>query len=135
MNQIIFVYENKLFSKNETSIRKKNIYLFIFIITLIIILFIITYIFYTKYFIYKKNIELKKIKQSYNISTLYNVSSSYSSIKLSNDIEIIGLIEIPKLNISYPILSKSSKNLLKISVCRFLRSTSKYSWKFMHCWT
>ena len=115
MNQIIFVYEKNNFSKTKN-------------ITLIIIFSIITYIFYNKYLIYKRNIELNKIKQSYNISTLYNVSSNYSAIKLSNDIEIIGLIEIPKINISYPILSNSTENLLKISVCRFSRSSPKYSW-------
>ena len=73
---------------------------------------------------YKRELESNSIKQLYNFYLLYNSSNTYSAIKLSNNIEIIGLIEIPKLNISYPILSQSSKDLLKISVCRFSRTSS-----------
>ena len=122
MNQIIFVSEHNNLIKKKIYSKKKNIYLFVFIITLIIIFFIITYIIYNKYLIYKRNLELDYIRQTYNLFTLYNTSSNYSTVKLSNNIEIIGLIEIPKLNISYPILSQSNENLLKISVCRFSRS-------------
>ena len=64
------------------------------------------------------------ILNAYNISTLYSNSNNYNAIELSNDISIIGLIEIPSINISYPILSKSNEELLKISVCRFARSNA-----------
>lgn len=59
------------------------------------------------------------LKDKYNITTLYSSNEPYHAIQLSNEISIIGLIEIPSLNISYPILSNSSEDLLKISVCRF----------------
>ena len=63
---------------------------------------------------------MNMLKDKYNITTLYsNNNSNKSAIRLSNDISIIGLIEIPSINISYPILENSSENLLKISVCRF----------------
>ena len=60
-----------------------------------------------------------KKKNKYSINTLYSESSSYEAIKLSDSISIIGLIEIPKISISYPILKESNSELLKISVCRF----------------
>ena len=122
MNQIIFNYDyKKEFSNKNNFIFKKRkiIYLFFFIITTVSVLVIFCYIFYNKYTIYKKNLESNKIMNNYKISTLYSNSSNYSSIKLSNNIEIIGLIEIPKINVSYPILAQSNEELLKISVCRF----------------
>ena len=66
-----------------------------------------------------QNYKTSILKAKYNITTLYPTNNQYNAIKLSNDISIIGLIEIPKINVSYPILSSTSKSLLKISVCRF----------------
>ena len=68
---------------------------------------------------HNQNKKMANIKASYNISSLYPSIDNYATIRLSNDISIIGLIEIPSINISYPILSNSSEDLLKISVCRF----------------
>lgn len=59
------------------------------------------------------------LKEKYNISTIYSTNTNYDALKLSNEISIIGLIDIPKINISYPIISNINENLLKISVCRF----------------
>ena len=126
MNQIIFNYDYN-YKKKSILENKKNIYLCLFIITIIIIIFILFYIIYAKYKIYKENKISELIKYNYNISTLYSSSkgtSNYDAIQLSNTISIIGLIEIPKINLSYPILSQTNEELLKISVCRFSRSTS-----------
>ena len=49
--------------------------------------------------------------KDYTVSRLYNVSSNELN-------EIIGIIEIPKIDISYPIFSNFSDDLLKISPCR-----------------
>ena len=59
------------------------------------------------------------LKNKYKISTLYPSKSNYTTLKLSNNISIIGQIEIPKINVSYPIIEDTNKELLKISVCRF----------------
>ena len=59
------------------------------------------------------------LNNQYKMSTLYPSTNQYHCIQLSNEIAIIGLIEIPSIHISYPILSNTSDSLLKISVCKF----------------
>lgn len=129
MNQIIFNYDNKNNVNNNYSKLyfkyKKKFYFIIFIFLIIAILIIFSYIIYNKYTIYKKNQNSNNMINTYNISTLYSSDNHYSSIQLSNNISIIGLVEIPSLNISYPILSQSDDELLKISVCRFSRAFTK----------
>lgn len=131
MNQILFNYDY-YYKKKLIFDKKKKIYLYIFILTIIIIIVILTYIIYNKYKIQKENLISEKLKEAYQIATMYKNptsnsqnTSNYSAIQLSNKISIIGLIEIPKINISYPILAESDENLLKISVCRFSRSIAK----------
>lgn len=128
MNQILFHDENNnqfnVDEKYSFTKKRRNLYFLIFIILIAIILIIFLYIIYNKYSIYQKNLETKKILNNYHLTALYSSNSDYDTIKLSNNISIIGLIEIPKLNISYPILSESNEELLKISVCRFSRSIS-----------
>ena len=122
MNQILNTNENNLFYENfilkNKKKRKKYLIAFLFSISICIVLII--YLFCS--FIFKGNEQKRAniLKSNYNVSTLYNnTNENYNALKLSNDISIIGLIDIPKINISYPILSNSSKDLLKISVCRF----------------
>ena len=117
MNQILFTDFND--RKNHFLVKKKRFYLYTFIFSIVIIFIIFFYIIYNKYLIFKENLTSKKILDTYKISTLYSSNNNYTSIQLSNDISIIGLIEIPSINISYPILSETNTNLLKISVCRF----------------
>lgn len=130
MNQIIFNYDYNS-KKKQFFENKKVLYLTIFIFAIIIIIFILFYIIYNRYTISRNNTISEIIKNNYYISTLYSnsqPSSNYNAIQLSNSISIIGLIEIPKINISYPILSQSNDDLLKISVCRFSRSIAKSQW-------
>ena len=117
MNQILITkfYDKKtLFLK-----RKKYFYYYTFISSLLIILIIVLYFILKKYNIYKENKNSMYFSNIYNISTLYSNSNTYTELKLSNNISIIGLIEIPSINISYPILSTANTELLKISICRF----------------
>lgn len=111
MNQIL---ENK---KNRLIKRKKYIvqfYVSFFIIVLIII-----------YFSLKKYSEnnVSKISdattKSYNITRLYSNETNSNFIANNKEALIIGTIEIPKINISYPIFSEYSEEILKISVCKF----------------
>ena len=130
MNQIIFNYKQ---IENNCSVlykHKKNIYFIIFVITIIITFIISIYIIYTKIKIYRENQISKIFLNNYNIDTIYsdqnseNLSNNFE-LKLSDNISIIGLIEIPKINLSYPILSDVNEDLLKISVCRFSRTFAK----------
>ena len=107
---------NSFINKKKKKQKKYLIYFFISIIICNIILFYFLYSFFLRLTDQNKT---NFIKERYNVSTLYSTNSNYNAVKLSNEISIIGLIEIPKINISYPILSNSSENLLKISVCRF----------------
>ena len=123
MNQILITtnrheeYFNDHFQIRNQKEKKK--YLFIFFFSIILCIMIGIYLFYS--YFSKRNQDKKTalLKDKYNITRLYSSSNQYSSIQLSNDISIIGLIEIPAIHISYPILSNSNENLLKISVCRF----------------
>lgn len=128
MNQILITknedinYYNYLYNTNMFIYKKnktKKIYLIIFLISIIICIIILIYFIFS---FSKRENDLSKtniLKEKYNINTLYSTNNNYNALKLSNNISIIGLIEIPKINISYPILSNSDENLLKISVCRF----------------
>lgn len=124
MNQILFSYDNSNLYNKIINKKKKTFYLYIFLFLIFVAIFIFIYIIYHKYIIYQKNSNSSDILNAYNISTLYSNSNNYNAIELSNDISIIGLIEIPSISISYPILSKSNEELLKISVCRFARSNA-----------
>lgn len=115
MNQILITYDyNKNIIKN-----KKNIYFFLFLFFLLLIIIIFSFIFYNRYNIYKKSSNSNNALNIYKISTLYTNKSNYTALELSNEISIIGLIDIPSIAISYPILSKSTDELLKICPCRF----------------
>lgn len=114
MNQIL---ENK-----KTKKLNKRLYSLQFFIFCFIILIFIIYLFWQNY----SEKHVKKISEStvknYNITRLYS-NNNGSTIKANDNlISIIGTIEIPKINISYPIFSDYSDELLKISVCKFYGS-------------
>ena len=62
----------------------------------------------------------KQIANNYNITRLYNNNSFESETYNQNGhfFTVIGMIEIPKISIYYPIISESNDELLKISPCR-----------------
>ena len=128
MNQILFSYSSNKnqdisqvnsFSRWKKEKKKKIIYLTIFLSLLIIIFGIIIYIICHQWILHKKEKEANELLNAYHVATIYSSPSHYSAVQLSNNLSIIGLIEIPKINISYPILSQSTEESLKISVCRF----------------
>lgn len=107
MNQILF-YK-----------RKFNLiynYKFFYSIFFICILLIFIFFFFTirDYFIYKQNMDFSQsISNATRLKYLYD-----DKIYNNSSFPIIGQIEIPKLNIKYPIFSYSSKELLKYGICR-----------------
>lgn len=116
-NYYKYLYNTRLFNDKKNKKQKK--YFTIFIFSIIICSIIIFYFLFS--FLKRLNDQNKTnlLREKYNINTLYSSNNNYTSLKLSNDISIIGLIDIPKLDISYPILSETNDDLLKISVCRF----------------
>lgn len=121
MNQILVTKDNNYFYKDIILLKKKikKKYLFIFFISIIICIIILFYLLYSYFSKLNENKKTNAIKEKYQVAALYSSNNTYDAIKLSDNISIIGLIEIPSINISYPILSNSSKDLLKISICRF----------------
>ena len=122
MNQILITnnnyYENKIpINTNNNKYNKK--YFFVFSVSIIVSIAITFYLLFSYFFKIKRQKETNLLKDKYIVTTLYNTNNNYTAFKLSENISIIGLIDIPKLNISYPILSNSNEELLKISVCRF----------------
>lgn len=116
MNQILITVDD--FSYNK-CVKYKNFYLnlfFTFIFLCIITLFYLFFSYFSKINETKKT-NILKIK--YNINALYSSTTSYATQKISNNISIIGSIQIPKIDISYPILENTNSILLKISVCKF----------------
>ena len=132
MNQILFNKNNKPKSQSleivyntntNTNNNVKKIFQIQLIISSIIILFCLIHICF-KIYNNKKNTTISnKLSDSFNITTLYsnNLNTNlYQSAKTSiNSDQIIGIIEIPDINVNYPFFYNTTDELLKISPCRF----------------
>ncbi len=127
MNQIIITpsYTNHI-EKVENK-NKKNLLLLQFFIVLSILIFVCIYYMFFRYDLYASEKISQKIIDNYNITSLYKNNTDYTAKRTNQEIydfsdsstNTIGIIEIKKLNITYPILSDLNKDLLKISPCRF----------------
>ena len=115
MNQILGM-EN--FKKRKKHVKKFKFQLFISLT--IIILFTIYLLYFYNNRTKEENIS-DTLLNSFNIERLYAKSENYTSVQLNknSNYSVIGIIEIPKINIKYPILSDVNDKLLKISTCRF----------------
>ena len=69
----------------------------------------------------------KKENFSENLISSYNVYRLYSSSENkeipTSDKGLFGIIEIPKINLYYPVFSHLTEDLLKISPCKFYGET------------
>ena len=131
MNQIINTDLNKHIdqsqdSKNKYTVpSKKHFYTKIFntqFFLSIIAIFIITSIFaYYKISLNHKEDFSNLLFNNYSITKLYSNHTNTMSDNTSQlePNSIIGIIEIPTLNISYPIFNGLTDELLKTSPCRF----------------
>ena len=116
MNQILFTGNS--FSNNKKKIKKLKIQFFV---SLFIILCIFLYLLYVSHIRNEKEKFSDTLLDTFNIERLYyNGNSSTSIIPKENSVpSIIGSIEIPKINIHYPIISNTTDEFLKLSPCRF----------------
>lgn len=112
MNQILVTdlrtkhkFYNKYFFKFQFGISVTIVFI---TLTLLIIYFIS---------IQQKEKMSAVVVDNYNIYKLYN--NSNHSTPSNNKNVIFGIIEIPKINIYYPIFSQLNEDLLKISPCKF----------------
>ena len=111
MNQIL---ENK-----KDKIKNKKRYNIQFYTSLFVIICTIIYFSHKKYTVNNFSKISDVTNKSYSITRLYSneINSNYTTNK--TQVSILGTIKIPKLDISYPIFSEYSDELLKISVCKF----------------
>ena len=119
MNQILY---NKIKNnfKQEKSIKIKE-FKFQFFTSLVLFFITIEVYLFNFQMRNSKDTTSKQIANNYNILRLYNNSQYYKNTinsQTGHTFNIIGMIEIPKINIYYPIISESNEELLKISPCR-----------------
>ena len=116
MNQILETKLKKF--KSNKNFFKMQLTISIFFIIVFVIILILHF-----------NSNSNKEKISSDISSNYNLYKLYSESfkETSADDVILCTIEIPKINIKYPVFSKFDDELLKISPCRFYgRSPKEY---------
>lgn len=111
MNQILICKKSKI----KNIVLKSVLYSSI---SFSLVLFFYVAIYY--YNLTKNESISKKMLLSYNISSLYYSDNRYKASYINNSEPlIIGTLEIPKINLKYPILSYSNEENLNISPCRF----------------
>ncbi len=146
MNQIICTLNSNIKNfgrkkpSNKDTKKKRFLKIQFFILFIISLLLIIYYMFF-RYELLSKEKLSKSIAQSFGIRKIYEDSSDYNAIPLGNTIEfyengsnsVIGIIDIKKLNISYPIFSDISKDGLKIATCRFFGPMPNEIRKSLYC--
>lgn len=108
MNQIL----NTKLIKN-----KSKHFIILLTISIISIVFFITLYFSYKIKLEKEENFSKSISKNYEIYRLYTISNNNKNI--FNNSDILGTINIPKLNIEYPFFYGINDNLLRLSPCRF----------------
>ena len=117
MNQILYSE-----CKNIIQIKKKKkmkfkllLYFSFFLITGLFVYFL-----YSSFITTKEEKFSKNLLSSFTLDRLYSAKNYVSTVSYQNSsVFIIGIIQIPAINIEYPILSDMNEELLKISPCRF----------------
>lgn len=116
MNQILCtkIKNNKKSNKKFFKVQ--------FILSIITIIILIGFIAYTSYSLQNKERLSDNLIGNYNIYKLYadvSNNNNESSNKDTQENNLFGIIEIPKINLYYPIFSSLSEDNLKISPCKF----------------
>lgn len=104
MNQILSIPLKK---------NKKKLFKLQFLISNFIILCFLIYFSFNYFSMFKQEEKSNQLINNYNISKLYSNTES----------DLFGIIEIPKINVYYPVFSSLNDELLKVSPCKFYGST------------
>lgn len=118
MNQILYSEHKNIININKN---KKKKFKFLLYLSVISIFCITSYFLYSSYVTKKKEEVSKNLLNNFNLERLYFKNQEYITVELngSGSFFVVGVIEIPKINIKYPILSDVNDELLKIAPCRF----------------
>ncbi len=117
MNQILCTKLEK--SKKGNN----NIFKFQFILSFIIVIVLILGIMYYVSSINQKEELSHTLIDNYNIAKLYANNNKVSNLEEEVDNNLFGIIEIPKINVYYPVFSTLTEELLKVSPCKFYGET------------
>lgn len=114
---------NQILCTKIKNDKKLNSHLFKvqFTISIIIIIVLIGFIVYTSYSLQNKENLSNNLIGNYNIYKLYaDVSSNNNDLVQDTQANnLFGIIEIPKINLYYPVFSNLSEDNLKVSPCKF----------------
>jgi len=131
-------------SSNNTSDKKKrnnkySIFFRIYFLSSIAVM-LFSFIYYLdKMWGIDENEQLSKLLiDNYSISRLYSDSgntSPVSSAANENSFSVIGILQIDKINLKYPILSNISDYLLQVAPCKFYGPNFNEVRKCMHCFS
>lgn len=116
MNQIL---ETMFNNKKRKLIKILKIQ---FYCSVILIIVIGIYVIFNTYKLYKQEKYSSELLNNYNITKLYSnlFSNELSSLtENTENSDVIGIIDIPKISVYYPIFSTYDDELLKISPCKF----------------
>lgn len=131
MNQILLVKNEDVEKQRNNFISKKRFIFRIqfFVLMLFLACLIIFYIYHSKISSINSDNYAARLSDNYQVYRLYasNSNGTNSSNQNTATANIIGNIEIPKIGISYPILSTLNDELLKASPCRFYGEISDNS--------
>lgn len=138
MNQILnFNYNIENSSKKNYKVLKN--YKIIFSFSIIICIISIIIYFFIRYNVNRNDKFSKELANNFSLSTLYSNSSNEYSAEILQTVNkepfVIGLIEIEKIKLIYPILSETNKELLKLSPCRYFGPMPNEPRQFMYCWS
>lgn len=115
MNQIL----DTSFNVNSKLYKKNKLLKFQFFLSILLIVILCFYIGYTKFKLNNQEKYSKSVLQNYGITKLYSNFADDANSSLYDNSSIIGIIEIKKINLYYPIFSTYNDELLKIAPCRF----------------
>lgn len=139
MNQILFpekIENLHFFDKKHFKMLKLQ-----FTVIIISLISFLIYYIYSYYHLNSSSDFSNTIIDSYEIAKLYaknnNVQTKELNINLENgeSASVIGVIEIEKISIKYPILSYTSDELLKISPCKFYGTDVNKPRESLYCRT
>ena len=110
---------NQILLNKKTIKLKKWVYTLQFLIIFTVFILAIINQFFNYYIdkYYEKS--LARTSKQYILTRLYKKASNNLITIDNNTVSILGKIEIPIINISYPIFNTCTDHLLKISVCKF----------------
>ena len=103
-------------TKNSNKMSIKKVFKIQFTISIIIIISTISF---STYYIYSLR---NKEKISENLIGNYNIYKLYNNVEKEDETtqnNLFGIIEIPKINLYYPVFSTLTEENLKVSPCKF----------------